>query len=345
MLNSTNNTGIMDSDEEYKEFYETSRFICGMILYPAICIPGLIGNVLTLIVLNMKNMKTSTNAFLAALAISDSIKLINDLIYFVVLVLFRTNPKSGQIAFVNIYPFAHFIFNISTCVSSWLTVSVATERFILVCYPIKAKSLCTRIRAIVISCVIYVVMISVSFPFALRYEKTKTIVDNVTVLDLRVTDLWSNEEFDRYYTWSLNFLRSNIVLIILIILNACIIFSLRKVRANKKNTQRNRITLMMIVVIMVFVICILPDAIMSVHGMGYHEANYLEKGIREFSDTLLTINAAVNFLIYCVFSRTFRQKFVVLFPFCQFKTTGETRNGSYKTVGTKEPEAKDAHSV
>lgn len=341
-----NSTAYPESEDEYEEFYKTSRFICGMILYPAICIPGLIGNGLSLIVLNMKDMKTSTNAFLAALAISDSIKLINDLIYFVVLLLKQTDPNAGQIAFVNIYPYAHFIFNISTCVSSWLTVSVATERFILVCYPIEAKTLCTRLRAIVISCLIYIVMIAVSFPFALRYEKTKRTVNNQTEWDLEVTDLWSNQDFDRYYTWSLNFIRSNIVLIILIILNACIIFSLRKVRANKKNTQRNRITLMMIVVIMVFVICILPDAIMSVYGLGYHEEGCLAKGLREFSDTLLTINAAVNFLIYCVFSRTFREKFVVLCPFCKFKTSvGGRMNGSYKTVGTKDPDAQEAQSV
>ncbi|XP_062607405.1 FMRFamide receptor-like [Saccostrea cucullata] len=341
MQNSTNLT----DDEEYKDFYETSQFICGMILYPVICIPGLVGNALSLIVLSMKNMKTSTNAFLAALAISDSIKLINDLIYFIVLVLQRTNPAAAIIAYVNIYPSAHFIFNISTCVSSWLTVSVATERFILVCYPIKAKTMCTRLRAIVISCVIYLVMISISLPCAFRYEKTVKIVDNITELDLNVTELWRNEDFKMYYTWSLNFLRSNIVLIILIILNACIIFSLRKVRANKKNTQRNRITLMMIVVIMVFVICILPDAIMSVLGLGYHEGTYLERGIREFSDTLLTINAAVNFLIYCVFSRTFRQNFMILLPHCPFKNPDNGKQASYKIVAAKETTVQDAQSV
>lgn len=343
MQNSTNMTEF--TDDEYKDFYERSQFICGMILYPVICIPGLIGNALSLIVLSMKNMKTSTNAFLVALAISDSIKLINDLIYFIVLVLQRTNPAAADIAYVNIYPYAHFIFNISTCVSSWLTVSVATERFILVCYPIKAKTVCTRLRAIVISFIIYLVMISISLPCAFRYEKTKEIVDNVTKWDLKLTDLWNNEDFLLYYTWSLNFLRSIIVLIILIILNVCIIFSLRKMRANKKNTQRNRVTLMMIVIIMVFVICILPDAIMSVLRHGYYEGTYLQRGIREFSDTLLTINAAVNFLIYCVFSRTFRQNFAVLLPVCQLKTTGESNQQLYKKVNSKETTVRDAQSV
>ena len=46
----------------------------------------------------------------------------------------------------------------------------------------------------------------------------------------------------------------------------------------KKMSARNRITLMLIVVIIVFVLCITPDAIMStVFGFGYVEGSYLVK--------------------------------------------------------------------
>ena len=301
---------------EHKDFYEVSRFITGLILYPTICIPGILANMITLIVLSKKNMLTSTNAFLSALAISDSVKLLNDIIYFSVTLLSKTHPKEANKAYGYIYPYAHFIFNMSACISSWLTVSVAVERYIMVCHPAKGRIICTRSRAIITSAVIYFIMTCVAIPSAMRY-KTVLLFDNdtnLTYYDVNITPLWQDETFASVYNWVQNFLRCNIPLLILITLNTCIINSIRKSRANKRNTARHRVTIMMIVVIMVFMICITPDAVMTTFfRYGYHEADYLVKGIREYSDTLLTLNAAINFVIYCLFSRTFMKNFVALF--------------------------------
>ena len=40
-----------DTGKEYAEFYRTAQFVTGLICYPIICLVGLIGNTLTLIVL------------------------------------------------------------------------------------------------------------------------------------------------------------------------------------------------------------------------------------------------------------------------------------------------------
>ena len=133
---------------------------------------------------------------------------------------------------------------------------------------------------------------------------------HVTMLQVELTDMWRNETFVLAYNWTQNLLRSIIPLIVLVVLNTCIIGALRKTRANKKkkknNGSRHRVTVMMIIVILAFLVCITPDAIMStVFGLGYTEASNLVKGIREFTDTLLAINAACNFVIYCLFNRLF----------------------------------------
>ncbi|KAK3105915.1 hypothetical protein FSP39_008468 [Pinctada imbricata] len=307
-----------------KDFFETARLINGVILYPIICFPGIIGNIITLIVLSMKNMQTSTNAFLSALAVADIIKLTNDILYFFVLLLMRIDKDAAQTAYVHIYPQAHFIFNFSLCVSSWLTVTVAVERFILVCFPTKAKFICTRSRAIITCVIVYLVMVCFSLPCAFRY-KTIYVYNNetgATIQDLEVSEMWSDKYFVTIYTWILNSLRCNIPLFILIILNTCIICSMRKARAKKNNSRRNRVTFMMITIIMCFLVFTTPDAIMSTFlKYGYHEANNYVKGMREFTDTLLTVNAAVNFIIYCWFGYTFRQNFKKLF--CQRPSRGK----------------------
>jgi len=95
------------TDEAYREVYETAQFITGLILYPVFCCFGLTGNCLTLVVLRSPKLGGSTSAFLAALAVSDGVKLINDLFYFIVILLMHVEPTYGDLAFNVIYPYAH----------------------------------------------------------------------------------------------------------------------------------------------------------------------------------------------------------------------------------------------
>ncbi|KAK7474617.1 hypothetical protein BaRGS_00034146 [Batillaria attramentaria] len=162
------NESALPHDEHYIEFYETAQFITGLILYPCICLPGLVANCLTLIVFSDKNLRTSTNAFLSALAVADSLKLINDLLYFCTILLLRTDDEMGNKAYGYLYPYAHFIFNMSACVSSWLTVSVAVERYIMVCHPTRARNVCNRNRAICVSAAVFLVMTALALPSAFR---------------------------------------------------------------------------------------------------------------------------------------------------------------------------------
>lgn len=288
------------------------QVVTGLVIYPLAIFPGLMGNTLTIFVMSRRNMQTSTNAFLSALAVSDSIKLINDMLYFFVTVFLRTSPGLGILAYGYLYPYAHFIFSMSVCVSSWLTVSVAVERYILVCHPTRARALWNRKRAVMLCSFIYIVMTSLAFPSALRYRTIRCLDSktNMSRLDVEVTEIWQNQLLITAYDWAQNLIRSIIPLLLLVVLNACIISALRRTKGKRRKNSRHRVTIMMIVVILVFLVCITPDAILStVFGFGYHEAGYLGKGIREITDSLLTVNAGINFLIYCAFNQVFRKSF------------------------------------
>ncbi|XP_005102840.1 uncharacterized protein LOC101854961 [Aplysia californica] len=301
-----------EGDKSHKHFYEMAQIVTGLFIYPTVCFPGVLGNALTIFVLSRRNMHTSTNAFLSALAVADSIKLLNDILYFFVIVFMRTSPTLGNLSYGYLYPYAHFVFNLSACVSSWLTVSVAVERYILVCHPTRARELWSRKCAVLLCTCIYVIMTLLALPSALRYRTIRCVdrETNVSRLDVELTELWRNKSFVTSYIWAQNLMRSIIPLLVLIVLNKCIISALRRTRANRRRNSRHRVTVMMIVVILAFLVCITPDAILStVFGEGYHEAGYLTKGIREITDSLLAINAAINFLIYCAFNQVFRKSF------------------------------------
>ena len=303
----------------YIDFYNNAQQVTGLICYPIFCVLGLIGNVLILIVLAQKSMQTSTNVYLSALAVSDIIKLMNDSLYFLTVLLLQTHPPSGNKAYGYLYPYAHFVFNMAVCVSSWLTVSVAVERFVLVCHPARSKGLITISRARMLSTACFVLMTALAVPSALRYQTVSTVQvtpeGNVTILDVKLTPLWKNQTFVTSYTWLQSLLRSIIPLFILFIMNAFIINALRKTRANKKLASRNKITIMLIIVIIFFLMFIIPDAIMSAFfRFGYAEAeDYRVKGVREITDMLLGMNAAINFALYMTFNKIFRDQFISLF--------------------------------
>ena len=309
--------GVPPDDMQYHDFYKTAQVVTGLVCYPILCVVGIVGNVLTLIVLHHRKMQTSTNVFLRALAVADTIKLINDALYVVNMVLMYTNPRAANHMMGHMYPFSHYILNEAVCVSAWLTVSVAVERYICVCHPTRAKELCTIKTAAISSTLVFFSMSLIAVPSALRYKGILTYNNSTNSSEYKIdlTDLGRNKQFMDGYLWTQNLLRSIIPLIVLILLNARIICELWKQRIKgKKMSSRNRITMMLLSVIFAFLICIFPDAIMSTFlGIGYADGDYLERGIREISDTLLTFNSAINFVIYCACSQVFRDTFVAIF--------------------------------
>ena len=95
----------------HDSFYDFARFATGLVIYPIIGVIGLTGNGIALVVLSRPTMVTSYNVILAALAVNDVIKLLNDLVYFVDVILLRVDPLIENMLFGHAYPVSHYIFN------------------------------------------------------------------------------------------------------------------------------------------------------------------------------------------------------------------------------------------
>ena len=92
-------------------FYELTRYATGLFVYPVVCLVGLTGNSMALVVLCQPTMVTSYNVILASMAVNDVIKLMNDLLYFVDVILQLVNPLAENALFGHAYPVSHYIFN------------------------------------------------------------------------------------------------------------------------------------------------------------------------------------------------------------------------------------------
>jgi len=60
----------------------------------------------------------------------------------------QVNPDAGQSMYAYLYPYAHFVFNAAVCVSAWLVVSLAVERYLLVCWPTRTRALTSAARSV-----------------------------------------------------------------------------------------------------------------------------------------------------------------------------------------------------
>ena len=61
---------------EYAPFLAVSRFVVQRVLVPLVLVVGVVGNSVTIIVLTRRQMRSSTNFYLTALAISDLLYLV-----------------------------------------------------------------------------------------------------------------------------------------------------------------------------------------------------------------------------------------------------------------------------
>ncbi|CAC5405013.1 unnamed protein product [Mytilus coruscus] len=249
-------------------------------------------------------MRTPTNVFCIALAASDSTKIINDILYFVVVLITEIPGADWKRIFISLYPFTHYVFHTTMMAASLLTVAIAIERYVEVCHPYKARSLCTMTLAVSTSICILFFSFLISIPYACKYivsenEMNGTMID----LDLAVTDLWEKGPFAISFTWVHYVLRSLLPLVLLIVFSARIIYSLR---SHRLGHSKQRITICILAVIAVFVMCNFPDTIMStILNTGYYEASYLVRGFREITDFFLLLQTTTNIIIYCTLNRSF----------------------------------------
>ncbi|CAG2234868.1 unnamed protein product [Mytilus edulis] len=279
------------------------RLVSGLILYPLVCFVALPANIITIVVFTRKKLKSSTSIFLLNLAISDIIKICNDIMYFVSILLTVISPDIGKRVLMFIYPYAHYIFNSSMTCAAWLIVAVAIERYLLVCHSTQAKTICTIPRALILSNAIAFASFATSTPYLFKYQHSTVFASNGTLHILEISNLWKNDMFSTAFNIFHYVFRSVVPIILLVVYSLLIIRRLRQCRFKHR---KRRTVLCLLMVIISFVICATPDTVLSaVLQTGYREASYLIRGIREITDFLLLLNTGSNFIIYSALNTKF----------------------------------------
>ena len=318
------------------------------IVLPIICAFGILGIILTVIVLGRKNMCTSTNCYLMALAIADLLFL---LLLATILADNQLVPHTKPYFSFMIYTtYASIFMQVFLLASIWLTVMLAIERYIAICQPFLAARMCSVKRARLFIIIIFILT------FACRTanfweHKVVIVVDpstNSSLAYIESTDLSFNEHYMTIYPWVVDGIITSIVpFLSLLVLNARLIWEVRK---STQYIQRNlmvgqgagtaiqreelQITIMLISVIIVFFVCQAPyviyTAIASINKYTTISSTFMV--FRYVTMLLLTLKSAINFILYCWFSEKFWTTLKKIFctEYClRMDKSYNYQNGSY----------------
>ncbi|XP_064624096.1 FMRFamide receptor-like [Lineus longissimus] len=318
------------------------RFVIRIPLMSSLAILGLVGNVLSFVVLGKEMRATSTSFILRSLAVVDNTILMTYALYFSFPTVYTV---TGQM--VDYFEF-HQYFNrylwgilwFCKTMGIYLVVFVTTERFIAVRLPLKAKILCTvRNARISVACLCV---------FSFAYNLPKIFLMDVgyaydpcspgqpkpvTIL----TPLNFNPYFESIYTYGLWYLL--IVFVpwgMIIVMNSVMLWCLRRsAQGNLGSDQGKRaretkaITVRVMAVSVVFLLLEMPQVIANiiwalaiVTGLAQsQEQNVLD--IRLLHNVLgntyflSTVNSFINFYVYCVTGKNFRYTLKKMFKCCK----------------------------
>ncbi|CAL1530430.1 unnamed protein product, partial [Lymnaea stagnalis] len=311
-----------------KHVMDKTTIIFVMVLIPCFSVFGSIGNVLSLRVLVHHRMRNATNMVLAALAVSDLLFLLHAF-YFSFLKLYnQRNPAAGEYLRAVTFPVLGSYGSVVTArITTCLTTMLSVERLVAVYFPMKAKVMCGRVMTTTCIILIYLVTAIVFIPMALKYNGYYKTVNNQTVYTMGTSELGRNTVFYLVYGNVLNVVFRLIPILVLILVNILIACAIRRTWSFRRSMsnggsasyEQNRITLMLLMVSLVFLICILPGAIHSIVNQIYKQYSRFgsQSNIYDVFGNITyfleTVNSSVNFVIYMAFStkfcRTYKQIF------------------------------------
>ena len=311
---------------------QAQRFI--LLYYPPFAILiGLVGNILTVIVMSQKrNIKLTTCVYMLALSVVGNFILI---LYALLWFIRNFFPNSAHPILCKSMNFlVYCLFDIST----WVLVAMSIDRLIAVNFPLRSLSWCTirrTKRVIVLILILFALKnLHVFFTTNLVYRK-ELKTSNCTYV--------SGKLFIKVVNWVNTIIGSVLPFIILLCANARIIYVIKSqarkasemqahdrsreqsrgsrddVSATKsdalkheRNARESQLTIKLIMVNFVFLICTLPifvnNTFWSLYGPNksvFVNAVYVLTA--RICQALVYTNSATYFYIYCVAGSKFRQ--------------------------------------
>ena len=328
------------------------RFIMSVGLTGSLCIFGIVGNILTLLVFSKFNKNSSDLKHRSSAPLLLSGLAVSDLALLVSLFIMKTVPSF--LSFTEIFPefFTIYAFllvygwpcvGVSQSVNTWITVLVAMHRFIAIIFPHKAAIHCTynkaRIHLVIVTLTVTVYELPTFFD-----NNVVRIIDsrNKTAYIPTYGELNLNHWYQLVYKTSLYYIIMYLIpWIILAIVTGFLTRAVKqaqKFRSQMGNNHQDNtedITTSLIAVVVTSLICRpwepvrrVMEALLGIQpGCGHYYYYY-----EEFPSLTSALNSSANFVLYCLFGKRFPDTLKEIFRLR--KSDGEVELKSVGTVVT-----------
>ena len=260
---------------------------------------GIIGNITAFIGFQKQNKNTSTSFLFKSLAIADT---------FVIVTTNLTNLQIYLDSYIKHHYFAlgktiFEIRNMAILSSNGITVLLTVTRFIAVCFPLKTVSVCSikRVRYYLVATLMFSIV---------------CFIPDIVITRILITNQFVTHEeisISSYLRYLIVFEPLVVFVIPLLIITSLTIILIIKLKflntlrqtTIRANRHRNNATKVLIVVNIVFIVCTLPWPVTYIlHYSGYTKPACI---ISETVSTFHNVNSSLNFLIYMLFSKQYRE--------------------------------------
>ncbi|XP_078657566.1 putative G-protein coupled receptor 139 [Branchiostoma floridae x Branchiostoma belcheri] len=218
-----------------------------------------------------------------------------------------------------------FLVRSSGYLSAWITTAFTVERYIAVCHPMRRSTLCTmdKTRKVLLGMVMVVCSVS-CLEFWAQVERDNMCVprDPQTWLNITIYDMTAGRLIPTAAVG---------------VINTVIVIRVLQTQKNRQNLSKcaketekrqNQITVVLFTVSTTFFLLTVPQSVSVVYDLASHgglhgslqdidEDTLFRKQVTNHTLGLMfKLNFSVNFILYCVTGRRFREAFLRIFCRC-----------------------------
>ena len=324
------------------------KFMIGTVGIGFLVAFGLVGNVLSFIVLFKQRSTSASILILLALSTVDSI-------FIVLMFILKSVPAfvafSGLLTGFNYYYPYFFVYgwplvpSVST-MTAFITLLMAIHRFVAVCKPFNLKTIASvRQTQFQIACVFaFAIIFNIPFFFVYSLHTVSSPETNATYSVWRTRDLQNNFYFYLIYVVVGHYVVILICpFITLLIITIKLIRELRRAararsdmstKAGSHNKQADEITPALIGILIVYFICQIPVFIRRLTAMVFPKDDRdcsFDVYAEDINAFLMVFSSSVNFVIYNTVSKSFRETLAKTFKFQKFTFASQQKDRTSKT--------------
>ena len=307
------NDSLNTSDNNIDFTPRLYSFVIRTFVIGVIIIVGIIGNSLTFVVFWKGNFKSSTSFLFMGLSLIDSALLLISFPLTTVTAFVKYTGWLQGLSTISPYliVYGYTLAKTAKMSTAWMTVLVAVNRYIFVCVPLKASEWCTLSKVKIQLAVVLVLAVVCNIPMFVQFRVMCVTRSNGT------SSLFL--EWRRYMVYDAIWyfiLWTGVPLVVLMLLTVRLIKAMKAHRRMKLAMHRGRqqqdssVTFALIIVVIVFIICHVPTLVSRI---AYYLVPYKTLILNDvwiftydIANMFIILNSAVNFFIYILANKRFR---------------------------------------